>query len=331
MNEMHLKMLDIFIPQTKDGRDAVLNSKAEVAHYTTADVAMSIIDEKKLWMRNARCMNDYMEVKHGWQMLENAFSDNSSSSLRKSMSAIMDALNEFDPTLKLKIPGILYDNREQILNNTFTTSFTLHTKNEIQNGRLSMWREYSQGSVGVALVFNNDVFFQSGENIGVYGGIVSYLSEYSFGEKLKYILKKIEENENIIFGKIRDNKDYLEHYFKYMLLDIAFFCKNPGFIEEKECRMIHNKFLYPNSFKLGDDVRTIRGVPQTIKTIPLEPFDKSGVNGAEVGKVLKRLIIGPTQYPDIVRDALIKKLEKNNIGHSEIEIMTSDIPLRTQH
>jgi hypothetical protein len=51
------------------------NSGNNLVHYTSAENAINIIKSKTFWMRNTRCMNDYMEVEHGCDCLTNFFSN----------------------------------------------------------------------------------------------------------------------------------------------------------------------------------------------------------------------------------------------------------------
>lgn len=41
-------------------------------HYTSADTAKKIIEKEPVWMRQSRCMNDFMEVDYGIDCLKNA-------------------------------------------------------------------------------------------------------------------------------------------------------------------------------------------------------------------------------------------------------------------
>ena|ERR1700689_4939027 len=42
-------------------------------HYTSAEAALQIIRQKRLWMRNTTCMADYREVRHGYDILNKVF------------------------------------------------------------------------------------------------------------------------------------------------------------------------------------------------------------------------------------------------------------------
>jgi hypothetical protein len=44
-------------------------TQARFVHYTSAAAALSIIEKKRLWMRNVTCMADYSEVRHGFGIL----------------------------------------------------------------------------------------------------------------------------------------------------------------------------------------------------------------------------------------------------------------------
>jgi hypothetical protein len=72
-NETVDKILSIFEPYWKQQRKSLLNSKSRFVHYTSADSAIKIIQTKSIWMRNARCMNDYKEISYGHELLLNAF------------------------------------------------------------------------------------------------------------------------------------------------------------------------------------------------------------------------------------------------------------------
>jgi hypothetical protein len=62
-----IKMLEgIFVPHARRRRDEVYelgkSPSARFVHYTSAEAALKIINQKRLWMRNAACMTDYREV-----------------------------------------------------------------------------------------------------------------------------------------------------------------------------------------------------------------------------------------------------------------------------
>ncbi len=48
----------------------------------------------------------------------------------------------------------------------------------------------------------------------------------------------------------------------------------------------------------------------------------------QVHELLDRVIIGPTDYPDVVRKAYIQKLDDLNVPDPEHKVFASEIPLR---
>jgi hypothetical protein len=138
---------------------------------------------------------------------------------------------------------------------------------------------------------------------------------------------KIEENQDFI----RKYPDLIQHYFNLLLLNIAVFCKHPGFKEEKEWRIIHNIIIYNKEINIIDDFKIIQGIPQIIKKIPLKPFRESGAYGISINEILKCVIIGPTQNPAIIEDAISRSMMNAGIENPRERIVRSDIPLRTQH
>ncbi len=73
--EQMLTLESIFMPQTGRQREAAIKrqtmqgdappSYLRFAHYTSAEAALSIIEGRRVWMRNALCMPDYREVELG--------------------------------------------------------------------------------------------------------------------------------------------------------------------------------------------------------------------------------------------------------------------------
>jgi hypothetical protein len=67
--EIMLKLENVFMPYAIARRTKIYKENGRFVHYTSAENALKIIQSKQMWMRNARCMTDYIEVSHGYQML----------------------------------------------------------------------------------------------------------------------------------------------------------------------------------------------------------------------------------------------------------------------
>lgn len=76
-----LRLGAIFLPHAKRQTERFYTDKGEIkatarfVHYTTAEAALKIIESKRVWMRNTKCMADYSEVQHGFEMLQRFFAD----------------------------------------------------------------------------------------------------------------------------------------------------------------------------------------------------------------------------------------------------------------
>ena len=63
------KLAEIFYPYARGQLTDVLQKKSRFVHYTSATVAVSVINNGQMWMRNATTMNDFSEVDYGLGLL----------------------------------------------------------------------------------------------------------------------------------------------------------------------------------------------------------------------------------------------------------------------
>ena len=69
-------------------------------------------------------------------------------------------------------------------------------------------------------------------------------------------------------------------------------------------------------------------MPQPIQKIPLSEKLQTDGDGFSVNEILDHIIIGPTQYPIPICQALIEELEKLNVKDAEKKVISSNIPYR---
>jgi hypothetical protein len=64
--QQNFQLEAIFMPEASRQRDKFYRENADTkfVHYTTAEAALSIIEQKRMWLRNTRSMVDYSEVRH---------------------------------------------------------------------------------------------------------------------------------------------------------------------------------------------------------------------------------------------------------------------------
>src|SRR5947209_3036157 len=63
----------IFFPFHREKREQVQKSGRRFVHYTSAEVAFSILRNRQVWMRKSSLMNDFREIDHGQTCLSAAW------------------------------------------------------------------------------------------------------------------------------------------------------------------------------------------------------------------------------------------------------------------
>ena len=163
---------ELFSPDSFAKRQSLARDNRTLVHYTSASNALNIIRTKRLWMRNAQCMNDFSEVTHGIDCLIQCFK-------QKVGADFLHTLNNIQPRIAEEAINIFDDLQGHIQNNTFVACFSEHPERENEFGRLSMWRAYGNNTVGVAMVLSRAPFYLR-INDGLFSHPVSYFSQSEF-------------------------------------------------------------------------------------------------------------------------------------------------------
>src|ERR1700730_2117366 len=87
LNDQQRRTLGVFFPHASKRTLAALNSGQRFVYYTSADTAMRIIRSNEVWMRKSSLMNDYREIEHGFDCLNNAYKAN-----RDRLLAVFDGM-----------------------------------------------------------------------------------------------------------------------------------------------------------------------------------------------------------------------------------------------
>lgn len=319
------KLRDIFAPHEGRRRDDLIRHNRRLIHYTSAAAAVSIIRNGRVWMRNVRCMNDFMEVEHGFQLLQRSFSPPVDSETEKGLRAVGAALDAVFPGLtedSIKwFDGSLF----QLRNKTYVTCLSEHDPSENDYGRLSMWRSYTANQVGVGLVINPLPLYSLSDTFGAFSSPVYYFEDNDLRDLFLEIANNISTNKDFLQSK---GREAIKGYFCMLLRAVAMCTKHPGFLEEKEWRIMHTEKLDEKG-TLELDVECIAGIPQPVYKIPLQDHAPSGMTGISIPDLLEHVLIGPTQFPIPVWDAIVIELEKAGVKDAESKVSYSNIPLRT--
>lgn len=316
LSEAEFELAGIFYPRMMERAINLLDNSGRLVHYTTAEVAVSIIENQEIWMRNASTMNDWSEVEHGLMCLRTAWKDNKASDFKT-------AIDHAFPNLTEELETFFDSWQSEFRNNTFLTCLSEHHPLEDQTGRLSMWRAYG-GRNGIALVLKSHPFAVSSDTLKANASPVEYLSgdefEAAFQSQLDGILRSREKWTSI-------SRDDVLGYLFYMLKFLALCTKHPGFSEEREWRIVYS----PSggiSPAITPAIKVVRGTPQLIQKIPLLDRPDLGLFGASAPQLLDRVIIGPTDHPVVVYQAFVDLLGRAGVESPQTKVVISNIPLR---
>lgn len=262
-------------------------------------------------------MNDFMEIEHGAACLKAAWDSPAGQIFKNWLGQLFEGFLDRIVT---------QHNSDQIhlKNDTYLTSVSVHEDGaEDVYGRLSMWRAYG-APTSVALVVNPTAFMGRTEQLGAYSVPVIYQNHEEFlawfAEWTSGLMAQTDLLRSIGPDEV---SNYLIQAFRRILLCT----KHPGFHEEQEWRIYHTPAFDGGPDKpLVKDFETIRGVPQPVMKIPLDPA--LGIPGLAVKELLNRVIIGPTEHSLPMYLAYRDALEKAGVEGAAAMVIASNIPLR---
>ncbi|RCW85448.1 DUF2971 domain-containing protein [Phyllobacterium bourgognense] len=325
MSEDFSKLQAIFVPHEYRRRNDLLNLGKKLVHYTSVANAISIFRKNEVWMRNARCMNDFMEVQHGFQLMQRLLEPPVDNQAEKGLRQLGIAVDEIFPDTVQETVELFSGWSQPLIHNTYVTCLSEHDPSEDDYGRLSMWRSYTSNQVGVGLVIKPLPLYLLAETFGAFSSPVYYVTEGDLHGIFVEIAQNIRANRTYLASK---GKEELKGWLFTLLRSIAMCSKHPGFHEEKEWRIMHTRKLDEQG-TLILDVECPNGIAQPVFKIPLKDHEQSGMTGISIPELLDRVIIGPTQFPLAVYDALVIELGKAGVADPEKIVTYSAIPLRT--
>ncbi len=267
-------------------------------------------------MRQSSCMNDYMEVEHGFRCLNAAYGTY--------RDRIQTALDGAFPGFCEKLEARFNSWLPHIRSDSYICCVSEHDLDEDVIGRLSMWRAYGTRA-GVGIVMNGAPFLRPTDALRAYTSPVAYLSSHQFESEFASLVERLEQNRD----RIASLGEEMTIAYIFSTFRSAIVCtKHPGFREEREWRVVHSP-LFEKSERIRTDVQTVGGTPQPICKIPLKDCPEEGLHGIEIPSLVDRIIIGPTQYPLAVYQAFVELLTQAGVTNAGQRVKISDIPLRT--
>jgi hypothetical protein len=317
MNEQLEKIQNIFYPEIIRRRLEAREQNLKFVQYTSAEAATSIINGKKVWLRNVQCMNDFSEIEHGRDCLVSAYQHEKEG---KDFRALIETL----------FPGISHDFESRFdawlpffRSSTYILCVSEHSVEEEKYGRLSMWRAYG-GENPVALVINPKTFSQDSDALKAYTFPVIYSDKENFKDQLSALRTRIEDEKDFILSLGQDEfSRWLFDVFRFYVLCT----KHPGFAEEREWRVVYNP-LYAESANVLPTIEVVGGVPQKVQSIPLENIPRDNLSYMTVPELIERIIIGPNDHQSVLEETFINLLEEAGCENARDKVHSSGIPLR---
>lgn len=334
MTEDQLALVKIFLPHALRQMTRVRENNIRFAHYTSADTALKILRSQRMLLRNSSLMNDFSEIHHGLECLENAYN-----------SPLGDRLNEALRAVQDNLPEVLQRNfRAQILgfsNETYLMSVSEHGDggsdergegHENSFGRLSMWRAYAPKD-GVAFIMKNQPFLCESNALNAFSSPVVYAMPNEFQYSFEEVVIAIEDNIETI-------KKYGGEIVHQLLLTAFRFSvqstKHPSFKEERGWRVIYSPSILHREGGLNDrqmariptEIMSIGGVPQRVFAIPFVDYPDEGFVGATAPALIDRILVGPSRDSRAIQHALIAELMLINVAEPESKVVITGVPLR---
>ena len=143
-------------------------------HYTGAEAAFGILENKCIWMRNVSCMNDFMEVNYGVALLKSAYDGLHGVRLRALLESVHEGICE-------EIEDLFDGWSPRFTKQCLILCVSEHKSKHDEDlfGRLSMWRAYG-AQTRVALVLNKKAFLSPTDAFNAYTSPVAYLTPKMF-------------------------------------------------------------------------------------------------------------------------------------------------------
>lgn len=312
-------LFSVLSPNLVEEGRKLKDGESQLVHYTSSENALQIIKSRTFWLRNVRCMNDYSEVRHGIELLVKAFGGQENERINRlyglfdqiAPGAARTAVDKFNTWIP-RLPDI-----------TFIGCLSQTDMNETC-GRLSMWRAYSSPSAGVALVLDKAPFVAETDALKAYSLPVAYLTDQQFIDGIDRCLMTLE---NIFPSLTGLDAPIIEHTVFWWLLCMAVGLKHPAFDEEREWRIIYIPEMGVSE-AIIQSVESVRGLPQIVQKIPLIDDHERGLHGAHPDNLVRNLIIGPSEFPLVLRDAFVALLEEAGVTNAQDRVSISFIPLR---
>ncbi|WP_316016088.1 DUF2971 domain-containing protein [Roseobacter sp. HKCCA0434] len=306
---------DILFASEKQHK-AKLIAEGNLAHYTGADTALSILQDQELWLTNVAGMNDLSECRYAHGLLRDLLSEDHD--LGRRLARVM-------PLLATGLRMALDDDvgplsLERIRRDSHIVCFGEESHAEQERGRLSMWRGYGRKTL-VRLTFASAALDAGGPSPGQPIVRVLY-GETQACDELERIVEGFEAHH--IDERSVSTVEIGHAVIRFIVIAILAI-KHPSFEEEREWRLIHHPLLDPDREVVTTKALPIRERVELVKVLRLsadERFLHAGLKD-----ILHSVTIGPSSETELTKDAFEAVLAHPAIGLPG-RVSVADIPYR---
>ncbi|KRA42049.1 DUF2971 domain-containing protein [Devosia sp. Root635] len=307
-------VIKLFYPHHWERMNAV-GVEGSLAHYSSAEAALAILQNQEIWLRNTTVMNDYTEVQHGLDALFAAYSSENGQAFQGAVNGVFDGLCK-------EVEDLFNGWQDALKFETYITCMSEHRPGEDKVGRLSMWRAYGS-TTGVALVVKAAPFRSDSQVLKAYSTPVRYASSAGLEADFLQLSASFGASPQLLAGLGREAvKGHLFNMYKWAALAV----KHPGFEEEREWRIAYTPKM-GGSDVIESAVKVVRGVPQIVHKLPLRRFEGEDFS-TDVRDILSHIIIGPSESGLALYDAFRQVLTDLGVEDAASKVVVSDIPVR---
>jgi len=315
----------------------------KIAHYTSVESLIKIIEKNEIWFSNPYFMNDYQEVKFVMKKFHNLYKQKESTihdSLKRETNAIQDKLGQMTAAFtELYLGKKMIDfSKGHLMVDRYIFCLSECDNQTLENGSLGMWRGYGKNGHGAAIVFDLKKIKGLSSSPFIIGK-VKYKSEKEIEDIVLKFIDKFLVKINLLNNKINYTPEIIHAISEALYtqcLYFSFFYKNKEFSEEKEWRVVYYKEKdRTNEIKNMIDYHVVDGQICPKLKLKIQPINMATSSDFSLSKIIHKIIIGPSAKQNLINEqqkyltleTIKNVMRKNNF--KDIEIFFSEIPFRS--
>lgn len=181
----------VFRSDNVEYEDKFLKNGTRLAHYTTAENFLNIVESKCVWMRNVNLMNDYDEVYHGINLLRESLHGGGDNQLGRPLKRLLDILDSKYGSISTEIVGSFDSISTRLTTSTFVTCLSerTRTRTKILDGS-RCGRAYAGGKNGVAIIIKPESLLYGRGAVGSYYSPVHYYNKQKIDDLITGVIER---------------------------------------------------------------------------------------------------------------------------------------------